>query len=133
MTVFKPNFNVYIPTDYEFNYKELKKLYKKYKKELREPREFKEVVETSFIYSFFKDNKFFLCIYYYEMDGKLFVNAFGKRHNHLNVMTCLKESLNWFNCDIYAYSILKTSILCLLRAGFKKIDSELYKYERDNK
>lgn len=130
MTVFKPNFSVFIPSDYEFNYKELKKLYKKYRKQLEDEREFREVVQTTFIYSFFKDNKFILCVYYYYEDGKLYVNAFSKRHNHLENMICFKESLNWFNCNIYARSKLKTSILCLLRAGFKKIDNNLYKYER---
>jgi hypothetical protein len=130
LTVFKHNLEVFIPTDKEFNYKELKKLYKKYKKELEDPRSFKKIIKESFVYSFFYEKKFILCLYFYYINDKLFINAFGTRHNHLKIMECFKHSLTWFTCDIYARSVLKTSILCLLRAGFKKIDTELYKYER---
>lgn len=131
MTAFRHNFQVYIPSDYEFNYKELKKLYKKYRKQLDDEREFRELVESTFIYSFFKDNKFICCIYFYYEDGKLYVNAFSKRHTHNENMICFKESLNWFNCNIYARSILKTSIFCLLKAGFKRINNNLFIYERN--
>lgn len=130
MTVFKHNIQVYIPTDKEFNFTEIKRIYKKYKKQLEEPRKFKDIVKNSLFYTFYKDGKFIICIYYYEIDGKVFVNAFSNRHSHLDNMVCFKESLNWFNCDIYARSILKTSIYCLLKAGFKRIDKEIFKYER---
>lgn len=131
MTAFKHNIQVYIPTDKEFNFAEIKKIYKKYKKQLEEPRKFKDIVKNSFFYTFYKDGKFIICIYYYEINGKLFVNAFSNRHTHLENMQCFKHSLTWFNCDIYARSVLKTSIYCLLKAGFKKIDKEIYKYERN--
>ena len=130
MTVFKHNYEVFIPTDKEFDYGKVKKIYKKYKKQLEEPRKFKDIVKNSFFYTFYKENKFIICIYYYEIDGKLFVNAFSNRKTHLDNMVCFKESLKWFNCDIYARSVLKTSIFCLLKAGFKRIDKENFKYER---
>lgn len=130
MTVFKHNYNVFIPTDYEFNYKELKKLYKRNQKLLDDERSFKELTKNTFIYSFFKEKKFICCIYYYEEQGKMYVNAFSTRHHHEDNMLCFKESLNWFNCDIFARSRQKTSILCLLKANFKKIEHNLYKYER---
>ena len=130
MTVFKHNYEVFIPTDKEFDYGKVKKIYKKYKKQLEEPRKFKDIVKNSFFYTFYKENKFIICIYYYEIDGKLFVNAFSNRKTHLDNMVCFKESLKWFNCDIYARSVLKTSIFCLLKAGFKRINKENFKYER---
>lgn len=122
--------SVRIPTDKNFNFKECKKLFKKYKKELDDKDKFRNIVNNTFFYSFFYDYQFIGCIYYYFKNDKLYVNAFAHRHTHLINLECFKLSLTWFNCDIYANSILKSSILCLLRCGFKKIGKNLYKYER---
>ena len=70
------------------------------------------------------------CIYYYEKEGKLFVNAFANRHTHEINIKCLKMSFDWFNCDIYAKSHQKTAIYCLYKCGFKKINEDTYKLER---
>lgn len=117
---------VLIPHDQDFNYKECKKLYKKYSKEIGDSREFREIVRDTYFYSFFEDEKFIGCIYYYQENGKLFVNAFAKRHTHITNIKCLKQTFDWFNCDIYARSTHKTAILCLYRCGFKKIGTNLY-------
>lgn len=121
---------VYIPNDYDFNYKQCKKLYKKYQKQIGDDVEFRDVVKNTFFYSFFDDEKHIGCIYYYEKDGKLFVNAFANRHTHEINITCLKMTFDWFNCDIYAKTAHKTAIFCLYKCGFKKIGDNLYKYER---
>lgn len=121
---------VYIPSDYDFNYKQCKKLYKKYQRKIGDDVEFRDLVKNTFFYSFFDDEKHIGCIYYYEKDGKLFVNAFANRHTHEINITCLKMTFGWFNCDIYAKTAHKTAIYCLYKCGFKKIGDNLYKYER---
>ena len=121
---------VYIPSDFDFNYKQCKKLYKKYQKQIGDDVDFRDVVKNTFFYSFFDDEKHIGCIYYYEKDGKLFVNAFANRHTHEINITCLKMTFDWFNCDIYAKTAHKTAIFCLYKCGFKKIGDNLYKYER---
>lgn len=121
---------VYIPSDFDFNYKQCKKLYKKYQKQIGDDVDFRDVVKNTFFYSFFDDEKHIGCIYYYEKDGKLFVNAFANRHTHEINITCLKMTFDWFNCDIYAKTVHKTAIFCLYKCGFKKIGDNLYKYER---
>lgn len=121
---------VYIPSDFGFNYKQCKKLYKKYQKQIGDDVDFRDVVKNTFFYSFFDDEKHIGCIYYYEKDGKLFVNAFANRHTHEINITCLKMTFDWFNCDIYAKTAHKTAIFCLYKCGFKKIGDNLYKYER---
>ena len=122
---------VFTPLDKgSFNYKECKKLFKKCKKRINENQEFRNIVKNTFFYSFFDDDKYIGCIYYYYKDDKLFVNAFANRHTHNTNIICLKKSFDWFNCDIYAETTHKTAILCLLRTGFKKISTNLYKYER---
>ena len=70
------------------------------------------------------------CIYYYQKDGRLFVNAFANRHTHETNIKCLKMSFDWFNCDIYAQTKHKTAIFCLYKCGFKKINDDIYKLER---
>ncbi len=121
---------VFIPDNYEFNYKQCKKLYKKNQKLIGDDQEFRDIVKNTFFYSFFDDDIFVGCIYCYYENDKLFLNGFANRHLHKQTLECLKMSLDWFNCDIYAKSKNKTSILCLLRCGFKKVSDNLYKYER---
>ena len=122
--------NVKIPTQKNFNYKECKKLFTLNKKLINDDQKFRDIVDNTFFYSFFDDDKHIGCIYYYEQDNKLFVNAFAGRHTHLKNIEALKQSLSWFNCDIYAKTQHKTASLCLYRCGFKKISDNLYKYER---
>ena len=121
---------VYIPTDANFNYKQCKKLYKKHQHLVGDNEEFRNIVKNTFFYSFFRNDIHIGCIYYYYRNGKLFVNAFANRHTHIINIECFKKTLEWFNCDIYAESKQKTAILCLLRCGFKRIEENLYKYER---
>lgn len=121
---------VYIPSNKEFNFKECKKLFHKYKRQIGDKQKFRDIVENSFFYSFFNDEQFIGCIYYYYKEDKLFVNAFANRHTHQTNIECLKMSLGWFNCDIYAKTEHKTAILCLLKCGFKKYSNNIYKYER---
>ena len=121
---------VKIPKDKDFNYKECKKMYAQCKKQVNDNQKFRDIVDNTFFYSFFDDDKHIGCIYYYEIDNKLYVNAFAGRHTHLVNIEALKQSLSWFNCDIYAQTPHKTASLCLYRCGFKKISDNLYKYER---
>ena len=121
---------VRIPTDKNFNYKECKKLYRKYAKLINDNQCFRDIVNNTFFYSFFDDNRHIGCIYYYMRDDKLFVNAFAYRGTHKLNLECLKKSFDWFNCDIYAETQHKTASLCLFRCGFKKVGNNLYKYER---
>lgn len=122
--------NVKIPTDIDFNYKQCKKLFKKYRNEINENSEFRDIVKNTFFYSFYDDDKFLGCIYYFEKEGNLYVNAYASRHHHLENVECLKMSLDWFNCDIYAETTHKTAILCLLKCGFKRITENKFIYRR---
>lgn len=124
---------VYTPKDYDFNYKECKKLFKKYRDKIQGTWEFKDAINKSLFFSFFDDDKFIGCIFYYWENERLNVCAFAHRHQHLKNIECFKMSLDWFNCDIYAESVQKPAILCLLRCGFKKISDNTYKYERSKK
>lgn len=121
---------VLIPDNYEFNYKQCKKLFKKHKKLINENQDFRNIVKNTFFYSFFDDEKFLGCIYYYYKNNRLYFNGFSDRHTHLQNLECLKMSFDWFNCDIYAETPHKTAILCLLKCGFKKISENTYKLAR---
>lgn len=121
---------VKIPTDTDFNYKQCKKLFKKYRDKINDNTEFRDIVKNTFFYSFFDDDSFLGCIYYYEKADKLYVNAYASRHHHLKNIECLKMSLNWFNCDIYAQTTHKTAIFCLYKCDFKRIGENLFIYRR---
>jgi len=114
-----------------FNYDECKRLYEENRHLLDDNSSFEELLQDIHFYSFFDGDRFLGCIYFYLNDNKVFVNAVAKdRHTHLKNIECFKKVLSLYSCDIYANSKLKTSILCLLRCGFKKIAKNLYKYER---
>lgn len=121
---------VYIPTDKEFNYKQCKRLYKKYRKKISDNSDFKDIVDNTFFYSFFDEEDFLGCIYFYQKNDRLYVNAYATRHHHIKNIECLKMSLNWFNCDIYAQTSHKTAILCLLKCGFVRNNKDLFVYRR---
>jgi len=121
---------VLIPNNLDFNYTECRELFEKNQNLIEDYSDFDEIIKNTFFYSFFVNNKFIGCIYYYDIDNKLFVNVFAKRHTHLINLKCFKESLTWWNCNIYAKSNKKTAIYGMLKCGFKKIGKNLYIYER---
>ncbi len=121
---------VLIPNSPNFNYSECKKLFYDNQALLEDFEDFDDVIRNTFFYSFVSDGKHYGCIYYYEIDGKLYVNAVAYRKTHLINMECFRKSLTWWNCDIYARTHHKTAIYTILKCGFKKVDKHLYKYER---
>lgn len=120
------------PEDPLFNFFECKNFYEKNQKLLDDFTPFEELIKDDDIhfYSFYENEKFIGCIYFYLNNNKVFVNAFAKRHTHKTNIECLKKSLTFYSCDIFATSEHKTAILCLLKCGFKKVKDNLYKYER---
>ncbi len=121
---------VLIPTDKNFNYFQCKKLFEDNQHLIEDYEKFDDVIKNTFFYSFFVGGKHIGCIYYYEIDDKLFVNVVAYRKTHLINIECFKTSLTWWNCDIYARTHHKTAIYGMLKCGFKKIGENLYKYER---
>ena len=122
--------NIYCQNHPKFNYSEAKKLYDECKSKIESEDDFNEVLKDTHFYSFFIDGKFIGCIYLYLIDDKVFMNGFASRGHHLGNIEAIKKTIDSYNCDIYAKSHQKPAILCLLRCGFKKIDNNLYKYER---
>lgn len=121
---------VFIPTDSDFNYEECKRLFEENQCLIEDFCSFDEVIKQTFFYSFFVNGVHIGCIYYYELDGKLYVNAVAYRKTHLINMECFKKSLIWWNCDIYARTHHKTAIYTILKCGFKKIGENLYIYKK---
>ncbi len=116
------------PLDKDFDYNTYKKYFLKYKNLINDDNDFESIINDTLFYAFHTDDGAFAsCAYYYlKEDGKLYLNAFGARKMHEFNIKALKTMFDWFNCDIYAITPHKTAILCLLRAGFKKISNELY-------
>ncbi len=121
---------VLIPLNPNFNYHQFKKLFEDNQHLIEDYEKFDDVIKNTFFYSFIVGGKHIGCIYYYEIDDKLFVNVVAYRKTHLINIECFKTSLTWWNCDIYARTHHKTAIYGMLKCGFKKIGENLYKYER---
>jgi len=121
---------VLIPSDKDFNYLECKKLFEDNQNLIEDYEKFDDVTKNTFFYSFLVNGKHIGCIYYYEIDNKLYVNVVAYRGTHLINLECFKKSLTWWNCDIYARSHHKTAIYGMLKCGFKKIGENLYIYKR---
>lgn len=114
-----------------FDYKKVEKLYISCQNDLQDD-DFKEVIERTLFYSFYitATNELIGCIYFHKKGKRLFVNAFARRKHHLLNLECFKESLKWFDCNIYAVGLHKTSRLCLLKSGFKRIKNNLFFYKK---
>ncbi len=121
---------VICPKSIFFNPNEAKRLWTKYKDKLNDFKSFEDLLKDSHFYCFYSAKKFIGCIYFYEKNKKLFVNAFSNRKTHLENLQCLEMSLQFYNCDVYAESSEKSAIYSLLKSGFKKINENTYKYER---
>lgn len=119
---------VLIPIYPNFNYSQCKALYEKYKNLINDVDDFFQIISSTQFFSFLTDtDKFIGCLYFYNSsDGKLMLNGFANRGMHLYNIEALRIASNWFDTDIYAKTPHKTAAFCLLRAGFKKCDNQLY-------
>ena len=123
---------VFIPYDKEFwVFKdECKKLYESVQDQICDTNSFEFIMENTFFYLFVFDEKLVGAIYFFEDENKkLFLNGFANRKMHLLNLECLKMSLNWFNCDIYATAQNKMSELCLRKCGFVEICEKEFIYK----
>lgn len=123
---------VFIPYDKEFLRfkKECKNLYKSVQKSICDTNTFEFIVRNTFFYLFINDEKLIGAIYFFEDEnGKLYLNGFANQKMHLLNLECLKMSLNWFDCDIYATVQNKMSKLCLRKCGFIQIGEKEFVYK----
>ena len=125
--------SVRTPEDELFNYKEIEELYNQCQELLDDDKDFYKVVKRTKFFAYYDwlTRELIGCIYFYHNDDKLFLNAFAHRGHHELNLDCLRESLNYFDCDIYARGLHKTSRLCLLRCGFERVKDNLFIYRRN--
>lgn len=120
---------VLIPYDKEFAkyYKECKKLYENSQSSICDTNSFEFITQNTFFYMFLTDNTLIGAIYFFlDEENKLFLNGFAKRKMFALNLECLKLSLTWFNCDIYAQAQNRASALCLLKCGFKRTKQNIF-------
>lgn len=123
---------VFIPYDKKFwKFKdECKKLYESVQDQICDTNSFEFIIENTFFYLFVFDEKLVGAIYFFEDENKkLFLNGFANRKMHLLNLECLKMSLNWFDCDIFAIAQNKMSELCLRKCGFVEICEKEFIYK----
>lgn len=122
--------DVFIPFQDEFRVyeEELRELYNKNKYFIKDTNAFDFIKDNTLFYSFVNKKKLIGAIYFFKEKDKLFLNAFSKRKTFNLNIKCLKMSLNWFNCPIYAEAQNRASALCLLRCGFRRIENKLFVY-----
>lgn len=122
-----------IPNNPEFElYKdELQKMYEQNQDKIRDPNSFEFITNNTLFYCFISgDGALIGAVYFFQENGKLYLNAYaGRKHLNSNI-ECLKLSTTWFNCDIYAEAQNRASALCLLRAGFKRVKDKLFVYKQ---
>lgn len=112
--------------DPHFDYEEAKSLWTKHRDKLDDGGDFDKLLRNSHFFSFYENDIFIGCMCFYQKDDKLFFNGFSKRKCHLLNLRCIKKALTFYNTDVYAQSIEKPAIYCLLKAGFHKVSKNLY-------
>ena len=122
---------VIIPSNFEFKLYEpqLRKLYEENKYKITDTNTFDFIIRKTFYYCFISGREIIGAIYFFADGDKLFLNAYGPRGHFEEKIECLKLSLSWFRCDIYAEAQNRASALCLLRAGFRRKEGKLFRYE----
>ena len=123
-----------IPDNPEFElYKNrLWQMYESCQDRICDTNSFNFIIHNTLFYCFIDDDGALIgAIYFFQDDGKLFMNAYaGRKHFNSNI-ECVKLSTTWFNCDIYAEAQNKASALCLLRTGFKRVKDKLFVYKHN--
>lgn len=121
---------ILIPKDKDFfRYKnEVKKLYLENQDKINDDNTFEFICKETFFYLFLVDEKILGVIYFFQDDGKLYLNGFAVRKFLKEKLEALKLATTWFNCEIYAEAQNKASAYCLKKVGFKKITERLYAY-----
>lgn len=121
---------ILIPKDKDFfRYKnEVKKLYLENQDKINDDNTFDFICKETFFYLFLVDEKILGVIYFFQDDGKLYLNGFAVRKFLKEKLEALKLATTWFNCKIYAEAQNKASAYCLKKVGFKKITERLYAY-----
>ena len=121
---------ILIPKDKDFfRYKnEVKKLYLENQDKSNDDNTFDFICKETFFYLFLVDEKILGVIYFFQDDGKLYLNGFAVRKFLKEKLEALKLATTWFNCEIYAEAQNKASAYCLKKVGFKKITERLYAY-----
>lgn len=122
--------DVFIPFQNEFRVyeEELRELYDMNKYFIKDTNSFDFIRDNTLFYSFVNKKKLIGAIYFFKEKDKLFLNAFSKRKTFNLNIKCLKMSLSWFNCPIYAEAQNRASAFCLLRCGFRRIENNLFVY-----
>ena len=114
--------------------RQCRKLYEENQAKIHVPNTFDFICHNTFFYMFVSDNGLIGAIYYFiDEDGKLFLNGFANRKMHSLNLECLRMSLDWFKCDIYAEAQNKASALCLRKCGFEKVDEQVYRFIKERK
>lgn len=121
---------VEIPSYSSFNFKECKAMYDIYRPLVKDSFSFEEVIRDTFFYAFYDNDRLSLCVYFYKIDDKLWVSGYGIRKNYLFNYHAFKQSLTWFNCDVWAETYFKPAIYSLIACGFKKYKDGIYVYRR---
>ena len=119
--------------DFELYKDECKALYESVQDKIHDPNSFEFITNNTFFYLFENDGVLIGGIYLFEDDNKLWLNGFAKRKMHKLCLECLYSSISWFDCDIYAEAQNRASALSLLRAGFKRLEDNIFvKYLNKN-
>lgn len=121
---------VRIPLDNDFEYKRCKKMFEKYNTRVNDDAAFEDIISNTLFYSFYDKTELTLCIYFYGLNGKVWVNGYGIRNKHLFNKVCFTQALSWFNCDIWANTKYKDVAWALLRCGFKKVRENIYVFNQ---
>jgi len=123
--------SVRTPYSNNFDYYECKKMYEENQELVEDDATFDEVINNTLFFAFYDNDKLSLCIYFYPIKGKLWVNGYGVRKKHLFNKICFKTALTWFNCDIWAKSVQNPAIYGLLVSGFKNFKDNIYVYRQN--
>ena len=119
----------------DFPYSEVKSLYEKYQKYNISGSNLTidELISLNVFYAVLVDGKFQGCLYLHNFkDDSVYLSGFAKRKQPKATVRAINELIsNLTQRYIYSSTTHLAAKLCLLRAGFKQIKTDLFLYERN--
>lgn len=119
----------------DFPYSEVKQLYNEYREYNISGSDLTidELIRLNLFFAVIDNGKFIGCLYLHNMTPEsIYISGFSKRKQPKANIRAISELINNLT-QRYIYSSTKhlAAKLCLLKAGFKQIETDLFLYERN--
>lgn len=112
-----------------FDKETARELFEANKKLIEDQRGFESYL-TRWFFNIYERGRFIGCIFCYHLDGKDWVGGFSKRKTHWQNLEALNKVKTCFPV-LYAETRQKSAAFILRKAGFVKIEQDIWEWKKE--